>query len=235
MRGYCQRNFAFGPYFHVFRTLRIFFSCLAYAALAGTLFALGSALLSPLCRDLIESQAGYDVIVVLGGGGMENGALMADTASRVDAGVALFQSGIAPAMHMTGGVNRPVPFAPTAEVMKDRAIATGVPADTITTEGLSRSTLENALFSKGDLDGKSLIIVTEGYHLWRSWLSFYWAGMQPEGMCKPHAFHAEGWQRSARATVREALALWFNLARAVLWKVADLFGYPHVLGSYFLH
>lgn len=162
-----------------------------------------------------------DVIVVLGGGGAKrDGTLARSSAVRVDRAVQLWRAGLAPRLHFTGDGGS----VPVAEAMARRARRLGVPPEAITTETRARSTLQNALFSRPQLVGAaSILLVTESYHLPRAWASFRLSGyseVQPV-----HAPPGDWSARAkARALAREALAIWFNLARFVLWRAARAVG-----------
>ncbi len=162
-----------------------------------------------------------DVIVVLGAGMDADGTLHPSSERRVDLGVALWQAGLAPALHFTGGMGRP--GGPSAGgQMAARAMAQGVPEAAITTEGRSLSTLQNALFSQPMLaEARSLRLVTEGFHLPRAWASFAWVGDQTLYLSASTGFRPGS---SVRMVLREAAAIWFNLARALVYGLAGALG-----------
>ena len=215
--------------------LRRLFSLFTYCALIGLGVALGSALLSRDCFAL-EDSTRYDTIVVLSGSLGDHGVLGPDTAMRTDAAIDLFERGLAPHLHMTGGVSENRVHTAAAIQMAGRAEAAGVPASAITVEDNSRSTLQNARNSAPFIQGsEDVLLVSDGYHLWRAALSFAWAGVPVEGVCKSSTLRPDGVEMSARLVVREALAFWFNLGRATVWSAADLIGATPQLGGAFLH
>lgn len=215
--------------------LRRFLSLFTYCALIGLFIALGSAILSRDCADLDEA-AHFDSIVILSGSLGDHGSLGPDTALRTDAAIALYQRGVAPHLHMTGGVTDNRVHIAAAIQMADRAAEAGVPEAAITIEDNSRSTLENARNSAPFLEGKDdILLVSDGYHLWRGALSFAWAGAPVDAVCKSSTLRPDGVQMSARLVVREALAFWYNLGRATVWSAADLLGVTPHLGGAFLH
>ena len=137
---------------------------------------------------------------------------------------------------MTGGVSENRVHTAASIQMADRAAAAGVPETAITIEDNSRSTLENARNSAPFLEGKDkILLVSDGYHLWRGALSFAWAGVPVDAVCKSSTLRPDGAEMSARLVVREALAFWFNLGRATIWSAADLLGVAPHLGGAFLH
>lgn len=173
-----------------------------------------------------------DVIVVLGADMDADGTLHPSTVLRVEKGVALFQNGTAPRMHFTGGRGRA--DGPAAGKMMARlAVELGVPEEVITHEDESLSTLQNALFSMPMLqDAKRIILVTEGFHLPRSWASFKWAAFNSGNsfdiaLARSTAFRAKSPNlryAPVSMVVREVLAWGFNTLRVVAWQGAGWAG-----------
>lgn len=123
-----------------------------------------------------------DAIVVLGNRPPVDaeGKVRPELRRRIEAGVQLFEAGLAPRIVMTGG---PAPSGHIeAEVMRDLAIELGVPRDAILVEGRSRDTIENAGFTLRLLCGNdpncvpSVIVVSTRYHLARAKRLFECAG-----------------------------------------------------------
>jgi uncharacterized SAM-binding protein YcdF (DUF218 family) len=200
---------------------------LAAAALLVLLATLGGVVLHALwLANLAAEPDPASVIVVLGGGMEDDGTLGGDTAGRTRAGIWLFQAGLAPRIHFTGGV--PEDGVPGAgDQMRELAVELGVPPAAASAENHSRSTLQNALMSRdvlGPLAEEPIILVSDGYHLARSWLSFRWAGYRPVALSAASAFGDQPAADQARRVLREALAWWFNLARIAVWHVAELVG-----------
>jgi len=193
------------------------YALVIYALTAAiiSLFAIAQSQAEP------ESFAPADVIIVLGGGMDADGTLHQATRLRVRKGVALFQAGTAPKILFTGG--RAVETGPSSgDMMARLAMQLGVPAAAIITETRSLSTLQNALFSMPKMEKATrIIIVTEGFHLLRSWLSFQWVALieaQTLDIALAHStiFRPDS---GAKLVAREALAFWFNLGRAALWHI----------------
>jgi uncharacterized SAM-binding protein YcdF (DUF218 family) len=172
-----------------------------------------------------------DVIVCLGGGMAPDGTLAAPVLTRVERCVQLYEAGIAPNILFSGGTA--APDGPSAGgQMMSYAMSLGVPQDSLIVEGLSQSTLQNALFSF-DLElvfgADDLVIVTEAFHLPRSWLSFHWARWQisasngksfqlvmSEDVRRYPLTGAVNWN----ILFRESLAIWFNAGRATAFSIA---------------
>lgn len=153
-------------------------------------------------RDSLPAAA--DTIVCLGGAAFD-GRLSTDSQSRAERCVALYQAGVAPAIVFTG--------AGAAFPMTDVAIAQGVPASAVGSEPFSYSTLQNALFTARFMSvSDRVVVVTNAYHLPRSWMSFKVMGYSDVTLVA-----ADQRTTRPRPLLREPLAIWFNLGRAALW------------------
>jgi len=199
---------------------RIAVAGLAFVMLCAGLMVTSRTMTRP-CTALTDA---YDIAVVLGGGMRPDGTLAPSTQLRVDAGVHLFQSGQAKRLHMTGGAITKAP-ASLGGAMRDAAIAAGVPAEKITAETHSLSTLQNAFFSAPYVeDFERRVIVTEPYHALRGQASFWWAGLHGDRCgSAPSDDTLRKWSRDS---LRETLAWGLNLVRAPLYSLTARFGMP---------
>jgi len=110
-----------------------------------------------------------DLIVVLGNPVNKDGTIGITQKSRVEAGVDLYEKGLADKILFTGGaaVNRFV----ESDVMKQFALNRGVPSKDLLTETRSINTIQNAFYSNQIMQGKkvdSIILVTSAYHTLRA-------------------------------------------------------------------
>lgn len=169
-----------------------------------------------------------DAIICLGGGMDGRGTLADATLTRVERCVQLYEAGLAPFVVFSGGIAREV--GPSAGGQMGRyALGLGLPDTAIVVEGRAQSTLQNALYSL-DLasDADKFILVTEAFHLPRSWASFKWAAWYLGApadkfalvMSEPVRTHPVSGDVNWRILARESLAIWFNAARAVAFTVA---------------
>ncbi len=169
-----------------------------------------------------------DAIVCLGGGMDARGTLAQATLTRVDRCVQLYEAGLAPVVVFTGGTR--TDGGPSAGGQMARYAETlGLPSRAGLIEGAAQSTLQNALFSLPLLpEAENIILVTEAFHLPRSYASFQWAGwtmgnadvsytlVSSEQVRRDPVTGNVRWQILAR----ESLAIWFNLARAAAYSLS---------------
>ena len=145
---------------------------LALAALAALLIGYGAiaAVVWQRAEALLAQppQRNADAALVLGNRAYLRGKPNPCLTGRVDAAVALAQSGRVPRLAMSGGVDKEDGRI-EAEVMEAHARAIGY-AGPIVREAMSSTTRENLALSAPLLQAagvKSVIVVSEPYHLWR--------------------------------------------------------------------
>ncbi|GGL80132.1 YdcF family protein [Wenxinia marina] len=200
------------------------------ALLLPALAVSGSMALSPRCADL---DGRWDAAVVLGEGlgrfrGLSEGGL-----DRTLAGAGLQTSGKVATLIFSGRNGGRTPIV--ADEMARIAVAEGVPPGAARAEIRSDSTLENAAYSLAMLSpDETFVVVTEGYHLWRSWASFAWAGRAPDAICQSSPIANRDPAFVAGRLAREAAAWGLNVARGTLWSVAALLGREDDLPERFL-
>lgn len=121
----------------------------------------------------IDTSVGSDIIIVLGAGLREDGAPGPALTRRTRQGAALWHDGIAPLVLCAGGRSEYYPRTEAA-ACREILLAAGLPDGAILLEERSRSTEENAIYSKRILDENRLsrvVLVSDSYHLLRAgWL-----------------------------------------------------------------
>jgi uncharacterized SAM-binding protein YcdF (DUF218 family) len=97
--------------------------------------------------------------------------------------VALYAAGLAPVVICSGGRGPGEPANTTeAKAACDLAASLGVPRSALLLEDQSRSTEENALYTAALMTAhgwRSVVVVSDGYHLYRAGLLFGRAGLTP--------------------------------------------------------
>ena len=110
----------------------------------------------------------YDAIIVPGCAVRSDGTPSGALRRRTEHAIALWRSGRAPRIVLTGGVGRHPPSE--AEAAAKIAELANVPADNLLLEKASTTTEENARLSaqlRDDMKDWSIIVVSDGYHCWR--------------------------------------------------------------------
>ena len=209
-----------------FRKFLLRLICVLLAlCLLGSLFAFGlSAWVVRRTRPYILSAEeapawGADCILVLGAGVRENGRPSDMLAERLDASVALYFAGAAPKLLMSGDHGREA--YDEVNVMKDRAVAAGVPSEDVfmdhagfsTYESLYRardvfqarcglSTYESLYRARDVFQARRVLIVTQEYHLYRALYIAESLGLEAYGVSSDYRVYSGQTGRD----VREILA-----------------------------
>ncbi|MDM0017706.1 YdcF family protein [Variovorax saccharolyticus] len=122
-----------------------------------------------LARLAEPPQRPADAALILGNRAYKDGRPNPCLTGRVDAGLALAQAGTVRQLVFSGGVDREDGRI-EAEVMEQHARSAGY-TGALLLEPASQSTRENLSMSRGVLEAagiRSVVIVTEPYHLWRA-------------------------------------------------------------------
>jgi len=168
------------------------------------------------------------VIVVLSAGPV-NSERDNRTAVRTAVGAELYSDLVAaghdPVLVLAGG-KEPSERRAKALGMAEVARDAGVPDASILIDDQSRSTLQNAMFSRqlveGEFDGRT-VVITDRFHLPRSWASFRWAGATDILLLAADGEDEEvDWDN----LFREALKWPFNAVRALAVSVLVALGWP---------
>lgn len=119
-----------------------------------------------------------DAILVLGCRLRSDGTPGGQLRRRVALAVHLYQAGLAPVLLLSGGGSSP---PSEAQVMRELALAAGIPAERLLCESRSRNTVENAILSRRVLREHQLdrvILVSSRLHLFRARLLCRLAGIE---------------------------------------------------------
>lgn len=147
-----------------------------------------------------------DVIVVLGSGLRGDNSPGPALYRRTRKAAVLYQQGIAPNIICTGGYTEGHTRS-EADACAELLIGYGVPEQAITLEERSRSTLENASYTREIMNAngwQTAVVVSDGYHLLRAGWIFQLAGIP--AVTSP-ADTSPPFYSLLTAIVREVLAL----------------------------
>lgn len=138
--------------------------------------------------------------------------------------------GVAPIVIFTGYGHE---FQSAAGAMYETAVDAGLPRDAGLVEPQALSTIQNAEFSLALIPGaRRIVIVSDAFHLPRSWLIFRIFGMEDVSVYATEAGFgtaaADPMERGmVQWTLREATAIWFNAWRGLVYLVGGAVGVDH--------
>ena len=168
----------------VWRGWRLLSRCFVWAAVLFTSLSLLIAL-TPLVPWYAKKLAGNwtdsdgDVLIVLGSDGQADGLIGQYSYWRCAYAVRAWRQGHFRRIVLCGG---PIPGSAhtIASTMRDFLVSSGVPGEAIFLENRSRSTRENALFTRELIAGWSgkKVLLTSDMHMYRAWRVFRAAGLQ---------------------------------------------------------
>lgn len=195
------------------------------ALLLAALLFVYLAIVITVWRDALDRLAHppertADAALVLGNRAYLRGQPNPCMTGRVDAALALASTGLARSLVFSGGVDSEDGRI-EAEVMRDHARASGY-AGPLLLEPASQSTRENLALSTAVLQAagvKSVIVVTEPYHLWRARRLAHASGFDRLFDVQYAAAPTTCWLRwgmAFRSALREPLAIINNAAHGYL-------------------
>ncbi|MBR4959746.1 MAG: YdcF family protein [Clostridia bacterium] len=172
-----------------------------------------------------EPEGGADCILVLGAGVRPDGTPSDMLCDRVQTGLALYRSGTAPKLLMSGDHGQ----ADYNEVacMLDIALEDGVPAQDVFLDHAGFSTYESLVRAKEVFGAQRVVIVTQKYHLHRALYIADALGLEAVGMSADlRSYRGQRMRdiREAAARVKDVLAVWFDADPTYLGKPIDLSG-----------
>lgn len=158
-----------------------------------------------------------DVIVVLGAGLYWDGSAGPALTRRSAQGAELYRQGIADTIICTGGV---APSRPRSEAAACREVLLryGVPESAILLEERSRSTEENAIYTRDimqDAGFTSAVVVSDSYHMLRSEYLFNQQGIEIS-LSPVSSDEIRGRMTYFYSIVREVLAFHWQIFKTVL-------------------
>lgn len=154
--------------------------------------------------SIVDSQeaVGYDAdaIVVLGASVFADGTPSSILQDRLDDGIALYRSGAAPKLIMSGD-NSTVAYN-EVKAMKDYAVAQGVPSADVFCDHAGFSTYESMYRAKHVFGAERIVVATQTYHLYRALYAAHGLGLEAVGVPSDYRAYA----KQAQYDVREVPA-----------------------------
>lgn len=146
------------------------------------------------------SISSADAIVVLGASVFADGTPSGILQDRLNDGIALYFAGVAPKLIMSG--DNGTESYNEVRVMKQYAIAQGVPSEDIFCDHAGFSTYESMYRAKYVFGCQRIVVATQTYHLYRALWSAKSLGMQATGV--PSDYHE--YQKQLQYDIREVPA-----------------------------
>ncbi len=175
------------------RAVGLVAGCAAVAALvvAGT-----NAAVVLTAKDLIveadEVPFEADAIVVLGASVFADGTPSGILQDRLDDGIALYFSGAAPKIIMSGD-NSTVSYN-EVKAMKDYAVSQGVPSENVFCDHAGFSTYETMYRAKHVFGAERIVVATQTYHLYRAIYDARELGMDAVGVPSDYGrYRGQAW------------------------------------------
>lgn len=154
----------------IFRNIIIILLCLAVVGVVALLIINGHVKSAGKDRILTVEQAAeledVDCIIVLGCQVKDDGSLSHMLRDRLMRGLEVYEAGAAPKLLMSGDHGRE--DYDEVGAMKNYAIENGVPSENVFMDHAGFSTYETVYRAKEIFEADKVIIVTQGYHLYRA-------------------------------------------------------------------
>ena len=146
------------------------------------------------------SISNADAIVVLGASVFADGTPSGILQDRLDDGIVLYFAGVAPKLIMSG--DNGTEAYNEVRVMKQYAIAQGVPSEDIFCDHAGFSTYESMYRAKYVFGCQRIVVATQTYHLYRALWSAKSLGMQATGVSSDY----HEYQKQLQYDIREVPA-----------------------------
>lgn len=156
------------------------------------------------------SISSADAIVVLGASVYADGTPSGILQDRLDDGIALYFAGVAPKIIMSGD-NGTASYN-EVRVMKQYAIARGVPSEDIFCDHAGFSTYESMYRAKYVFGCERIVVATQTYHLYRALWSAKSLGMRATGVPSDY----REYQKQLQYDIREIPARTKDFFKALL-------------------
>lgn len=137
-----------------------------------------------------------DAIVVLGASVFADGTPSGILQDRLDDGIDLYKSGVAPKLIMSGD-NSTVSYN-EVKAMKDYAVSKGVPSEDVFCDHAGFSTYESMYRAKHVFGAERIVVATQTYHLYRALYAANGLGMEALGVPSDYRAYAHQTQYDIR-------------------------------------
>lgn len=147
-------------------------------------------------NTLAENEKNADAILVLGAGVRADGSLSLMLQERLDMGIQLYKQGAADCILMSGDHGKKE--YDEVNAMKSYAIEQGIPSERIFMDHAGFSTYESMYRAKEIFEVKTVIVVTQEYHMYRALYVAERLGLEAEGVPSDTRTYKGAFYRGAR-------------------------------------
>lgn len=159
----------------------------------------GDAILSE--EDVLQSEKKADAILVLGAQVKPDGKPCLMLQERLNTGIRLYKEGAADRIIMSG--DHGSDDYDEVNAMKSYAIAQGVPSECIFMDHAGFSTYDSMYRAKEIFQAKSLVVVTQEYHLYRALYDAMAFGIDVQGVpCDTAVYKGDAYRKSREVLAR---------------------------------
>ncbi|MBQ5607443.1 MAG: YdcF family protein [Oscillospiraceae bacterium] len=214
---------------HVFRICLCILLCL-FVLGTGAITVINSVVKLTTQKQIITSEEAamledVDCVLVLGCYVFENGTPSAMLHDRLTRGVELYDLGAAPKLLMSGDHGRE--HYNEVDAMKRFAVDAGIPAENVFMDHAGFSTYESIYRAKEVFQAQKILIVTQGYHLYRALYIAEQFGLEAYGISSDYRAYAGQLIRDVRevlARVKDFAICIFKPEPTFLGEVIPIFG-----------
>lgn len=214
---------------HVFRICLCILLCL-FVLGTGAITVINSVVKLTTQKQIITSEEAamledVDCVLVLGCYVFENGTPSAMLHDRLTRGVELYDLGAAPKLLMSGDHGRE--HYNEVDAMKRFAVDAGIPAENVFMDHAGFSTYESVYRAKEVFQAQKILIVTQGYHLYRALYIAEQFGLEAYGVSSDYRAYAGQLIRDVRevlARVKDFAICIFKPEPTFLGEVIPIFG-----------
>ena len=131
--------------------------------------------------DAASQGETYDCILVLGASMLPSGEPSTILKDRLDVAVGLYKAGVAPKIIMSGDNESDRTYNEVVN-MKKYAVAQGVPSEDIFCDHAGINTYDSMYRARFVFDPKSMVVVTQTYHMYRALYDAHSFGIEAIGV-----------------------------------------------------
>lgn len=164
-----------------------------------------------LGREAAAALEDVDCILILGCGVRADGSPSLMLRDRLDMGLRLYESGVAPKLLMSGDHSRT--DYDEVNTMKDYAMAAGVPSEDVFMDHAGFSTYESMYRARDIFCAEKIVIVSQGYHLSRAVYDARALGLDAYGMAAEDIRYAGQFMRDLREILARCKDFFYCLLR----------------------